>query len=147
MKVSPRLLIPRRHRVAARSARVLAIGAAFALMSAYWVLLRWRPRAVMGGARLIVGQPERSKQPAANARMREVVSAVDRAAELHPLRPRCLERALASRAMLHWRGEPATVAVGVTRVGDMLDAHAWVEVRHATLDASRPAFTTLIHLP
>jgi hypothetical protein len=120
---------------------------AFVLLSYYWIALRARPRAVLANA--VPSTHTRvhaAALPPSGSRMQQIVSAVARAASLHPLGPRCFEQALASRKMLACYGETARVVLGVNKTGDTFAAHAWVEVGGYTNDAARPEFAELTHL-
>lgn len=130
--------------IRARIVRVARIGLAWIALTNYWVLVRICPRIVLGAARQGACQPRSSASQL--AAMRDVVSAVDRAASLHPLRPFCLERALTCRWLLALHGHDARVAIGVTKRRTMVEAHAWVEIGSFSNDAARAEFTTLTHL-
>jgi hypothetical protein len=58
-----------------------------------------------------------------------VAWAITAAASRFPFRHSCLDKALATDAMLKRRGMPSSIRVGVRRgqVAAPLDAHAWVE--------------------
>jgi hypothetical protein len=75
-----------------------------------------------------------------------VTSAVERAAAFHPLRIVCLEKALATRFILALFRERSRVILGVCRSGDSIDAHAWVEVQHQSVDAARVRFINFVQL-
>ena len=49
----------------------------------------------------------------------------------------CLRQALAVQWWLYRRGLPAQLRIGAQRVGDQLDAHAWVELDGVALAQSR----------
>lgn len=122
--------------------RLVRILQALVLLTVYWVRVRVRPQALLRRAT----SPSPAPSPAAPqspALLREITSAVDRAADLHPCRPRCLERALTIRALLVRLGADARVVIGVARPGARLDAHAWVEVGGGAIDGSRSSFTAL----
>ena len=70
------------------------------------------PRRRPIGARSATGQAE---------------AAVRRASALHLKGPVCLRSALALRWMLHARGIPAKLVIGVRSEGPRMMAHAWVE--------------------
>jgi hypothetical protein len=126
--------------------RAAYVGLAFALITCYWVLLRTRPQALLRDAKPSHGAEPTPPSDVTPAILTAVVSAVERAAELHPLRTHCLERALASRALLNVQGERARVVVGVSLDGRQLMAHAWVELDAQTNDASQANFVRLTRL-
>lgn len=130
---------------ALRVTRWLQIGAAFVLISYYWALVRLRPRTVLRRACRADADGPQPLTRASRARVNAVLSAVARASQLHPLRPGCLEQALAARTILSSAGEPARVVIGINSA-PALSAHAWVEVGRYANDASRPAFAALIRL-
>jgi hypothetical protein len=100
-----------------------------------------------------------SHPEAANSRMtgigappplaRAVSLAVERAARRTWWEPTCLARAMAGRALLAWRGIPATVTLGVApgKDGAPLTAHAWLVCGEATLLGGKvaPAFHPIAH--
>jgi hypothetical protein len=126
--------------------RGVHVAAAFVLLTYYWLVVRLWPRRVLrrvrGGRAARV--PGADATP--RARLNAVLSAVARASDLHPLRPRCLEQALTAHAILAAWGEPAVVVIGIRTTSEFA-AHAWVEVGPLTNDAARPAFVELTHLP
>ena len=128
------------------ASRATYICLALALITYYWALLRIRPRRLLRHAERSPGAAAVQEVAPASSRLSTITSAVERAAELHPLRPHCLERALASRTLLHVRGEQARVIVGVSQVGCGLTAHAWVEIDARTNDASHDGFVRLTRL-
>lgn len=125
--------------------RIVLIGGALLLLTVYWMLLRIHPRSVLRRASAARPDRESPDQAADASLIRAVVSAVDRAAHLHPLTPRCLERALAARALVKCRGGEARVVVGVCRKGVHLDAHAWIETS-LTSGAGPPVYTPFVQL-
>lgn len=116
------------------------------MLTAYWVILRASPGRLLGTAASAASWPAADATCGVDELLQATISAVDRAAELHPLRPRCLERAFACRWLLARHGQQAHVVVGVARRDGTLDAHAWVELQGRTNDAARPSFTTLTYL-
>jgi hypothetical protein len=124
--------------------RTARIGVAFVLLTFYWVLLRTRPAVVLRRARRGVGAALTlsTNHPLLNT----LLSAVARAASLHPLRPRCLEQALTASWLLRWAGEDAQVVIGVRQVNGTMDAHAWVDAAGAVNDEMRAAFTEVVQL-
>lgn len=133
----------------ALAARAVAIVAGLVLLTGYHLLLRLAPRRVLARARRTPGvdRVRRYGAPRAEGCLRAVLSAVDRAASLHPCRPQCLERALASQRLLRSMGVPAVLVLGVRRRGGGVEAHAWVEVESRSLDARGDGFTPLTFLP
>ena len=123
--------------------RVLWIAPALVLLTYYDCLLHFRPRTLL---RRAIRSTSPAPTAAPSGRLNSIVSAVERAVSLHPLRPRCLTQALTAAAMLRWAGEQPRVVIGVTRNGTTLNAHAWVEVAGQADDASRPAFVPLTEL-
>jgi hypothetical protein len=53
---------------------------------------------------------------------------IETAARYHPVRARCLHRALVLHRWLRREGLPSELRIGVRKVGGALNAHAWVEV-------------------
>jgi hypothetical protein len=53
------------------------------------------------------------------------LSMIERVARVHPLRPLCLEQAIAGRWMLARRGQASTLVIGASLP---FAAHAWLEV-------------------
>ena len=125
--------------------RAVHVAAASVLLTYYWLVVRFGPRSVLRRAQRTSHPGGAMPSTRALARHDTILSAVQRAADLHPLRPRCLEQALASRTMLRWCGDRARVVIGVS-TGAQFSAHAWVEVGDYANDASRPDFVELIHL-
>ncbi|WP_413207317.1 lasso peptide biosynthesis B2 protein [Rhodospirillum sp. A1_3_36] len=78
-----------------------------------------------------------------------VALAVKRAARRAWWHPTCLARAMAGRALLTWRGIPATVTFGVSpgKDGAPLTAHAWLVCGEATLlgGEAAPTFHPIAH--
>lgn len=130
-------------------ARALAVAAGLVLLTGYHLLLRLTPRRVLGRARRTPGvdRVRVSGSRRDEGCVRAVLSAVDRAADLHPCKPQCLERALASRRLLRWMGVPAVLVLGVRRNGSGVEAHAWVDIDSRSLDARGRDFTPLTFLP
>jgi hypothetical protein len=62
---------------------------------------------------------------------------VEIGARHYPRLVSCLPRALALRAMLSRRGLAASVRIGVTRQGETVLAHAWVEHNGQVLNDAR----------
>jgi len=67
-----------------------------------------------------------------------VQRAVRRAVRIWPGRPRCLQLALVTHAMLKQRGIASVVCIGVQSAEGELRAHAWVESGGVILDDNAP---------
>ena len=133
-----------------RAKRLARVAAAIVLLTVYWVLLRLRPTAVLKNARAAAPLPpyrQPDQSDTVSSPLTEVVSAVNRAAAVHPLRPGCLERALTGRMLLSWSGTEAHVVIGIAKRSATLDAHAWIEVGEDANDDRKAMFTRLLHLP
>jgi Transglutaminase-like superfamily len=88
-----------------------------------WMLPFRRLRA--GMARLATAPP--LLRPGEGASTDEIARAVARASRYVP-RASCLTQALATQALLRWRGIPAHLHIGVAKAAEgRLEAHAWVE--------------------
>lgn len=119
-------------------------------LTRFWALVRARPRAlerwqVDPGPRLAPGEERRQQASRpGDPGARRIVAIVGRVAHMHPLRPACLEQALASCAALRRRGIAARVRLGVRR-GDAsgLVAHAWVEVEGLPAEPDTGAYHAL----
>lgn len=60
-----------------------------------------------------------------------IATAIRRTGKYHPLRPKCLQEALAGRWMLRRRGFACTLYIGVFRDDRLaLSAHAWLRAGH-----------------
>ena len=126
--------------------RTAHIAAAYILLTWYGIVLRIRPKALL--ARAIPSDTTQAPTGALHPELFDAMtSAVQRAAAWHPCAPACLERALASRALLAWYGHDAAVVVGVASHDGRLEAHAWVECQNHSTDAGRARFTRLLNLP
>ena len=95
--------------------------AAFRLLAAR-AMLSLRPGAALAPGRRMPHADGLARDTAA-----ELARAVQRAARHLPVRPTCLEQALALEHLLRSAGLQASVVLGVRRVGAKLDAHAWLE--------------------
>ena len=62
------------------------------------------------------------------------------AAEKGPYFARCLEQSLVLNWLLRRRGVDAHILFGARKLNEQMEAHAWVEVNGATLDADEGAF-------
>jgi hypothetical protein len=62
-------------------------------------------------------------------------------------RATCLTRALAGTMMLARRGYPTTLCIGVSKRGDDLSAHAWVECGGDAVVGSGAGFSKILALP
>ena len=126
--------------------RLALIAGAMAGLTIYRIVLHVRAPSVLRNA-----EPSTDAGPdvAANppsSRLNFITSAVERAAGLCPFETGCLERALTIRMLLWWAGESGHVVVGVRRPGDLLEAHAWVEVDRHAVDGARARFRKLAQL-
>ncbi|MCF6405287.1 lasso peptide biosynthesis B2 protein [Chitinophaga filiformis] len=63
----------------------------------------------------------------ATPRPQRIKAAIRRAAACSPWRAKCFEQALAGKIMLSYRNMPGIVFFGINKVGDDLQAHAWLE--------------------
>lgn len=73
--------------------------------------------------------------------------ALDVAGATLPGTTSCLPRAFVGRALLTRAGHEATLRVGVTREGDGLAAHAWVERGGAVVVGDLPDLDRFVPLP
>jgi hypothetical protein len=136
--------MPQLRRARRRAVRAAQVAGAYVLLTAFWIDLRLRPGRAL---RHSSSRTRRTIDPPQASRIHEIVSAVERAASLHPLPLRCLEQALTARVMLQWLGEQAGVVLGVQRRDAALDAHAWVEVADMSVDAARDRFVKIMQAP
>ncbi|PWV56601.1 lasso peptide biosynthesis B2 protein [Chitinophaga sp. S165] len=60
-------------------------------------------------------------------RPKRIRTAIKRAAAWSPWRAKCFEQALAGKIMLSCRNMSGIVFFGINKVGDELQAHAWLE--------------------
>ncbi len=67
---------------------------------------------------------------------RAMEQSVDAAARHLPLATNCLDRALTLWWMLRRRGLPAELCIGARKNRERFEAHAWVEMGSAVLDAA-----------
>jgi hypothetical protein len=58
---------------------------------------------------------------------------IERAASLYPFRATCLKKSLVLLRILRRRGIPAELRLGVRKVQDELNAHAWIDCEGHTL--------------
>lgn len=63
----------------------------------------------------------------ASHRLKRIRTAITRAAAWSPWRAKCFEQALAGKIMLTCRNMSCIVFFGINKVGDELQAHAWLE--------------------
>jgi hypothetical protein len=91
-------------------------------------------------ARIGAGRGRR-RRAATSASIEDIVAAVNRVADLVPVRSDCLRRAVVAQQELCRQGVDVDVVVGVRLVGRQLAAHAWVERmgRPLGVDSSLPA--------
>ncbi|HEV2812709.1 MAG TPA: lasso peptide biosynthesis B2 protein [Solirubrobacteraceae bacterium] len=112
------------------------------------VVLPFRVIARGLGARMAESPHDESPAP---ERLRRLTWAIGAVARRTPWRSKCLEQALAAKAMLRRRGIPSTLYLGVARSvresGSPFDAHAWLRsgTVHVTggADVSRYAVVSM----
>lgn len=100
----------------AEAVTCLALARLAVVLLPFRVLSRW----------LGVKRGETPDAVAADARTLGVGKAVARVAERTPWRSKCLEQAIAAKAMLRRRGVESTLYLGVAR--EPFGAHAWLRV-------------------
>ena len=103
----------------------------------FWIAVRSRPfRRVAAQARVDLPAP---KDPGSSPPLTDIDSdawCVGAAVQAHLLPMRCLERSLTLQRMLRRRGVAAELQIGVEKKGDVLAAHAWLEVDgHAIVES------------
>jgi hypothetical protein len=96
-----------------------------------WLLVRILP--------LSIHQPH----PTAN----RIAGLVQISAAHLPARPNCLARSLALQTLLHRRGIPAELRLGVRKEGQHFEAHAWVEFDGQVLNDSADVHTRFTAFP
>jgi len=125
-----------------------------------WLALTWRERGQLLGLLLLLplihlavgtlgyGRTRRWLERRSELAVRHVANAAQRAdarrlAQLAEIAGRrglvrvtCLRQSLLVHALLRRRGLNPELKIGVQRQGDALDAHAWVELEHESLDAT-----------
>jgi hypothetical protein len=106
----------RRRALAAEAVTCLALARVAVVLLPFHVLSRW----------LGVRRGETPGDVVADARTRGVGKAVAAAAQRTPWRSKCLEQAIAAKAMLRRRGVESTLYLGVVR--EPMAAHAWLRV-------------------
>lgn len=106
-----------------------AIAAAWHL-ARFWVLVRCRSIAHLQRALGSSGRADRARQ----LPLPRLTAIVSRVAAMHPLRPKCLERALTISALAGRDGRRAHVCLGARKDGGALRAHAWAVVDGTTID-------------
>jgi hypothetical protein len=74
---------------------------------------------------------------------KRLAAIVNRVARVHPLRPRCLERALTTSSLATSCGYRGAVCIGTARTGGQLAAHAWAVVDGAPVDSSAGQYRPL----
>lgn len=95
------------------------------------LLVRLALKFVTVGRLQLVGTGKLGKpNPKAIARLspKAIARLVRVAAELGPVRARCLPQSLVLRWLLVRRGTAARIVFGARKAGDEMQAHAWVEV-------------------
>ncbi len=122
---------PRRMALAAEAALLLALARLAIGMLPFRRLARW-----LGAPRPVTAARPDRLAPAQRRRAHEVAWALDAAARRMPFDTACLAQALAGRSLLHRRGLPATVHLGLTRgLGAELPLRDTAVVAHAWLDS------------
>ena len=106
-----------------------AIAAAWQL-TRFWALVRWRPVPAVERAL----QPPGTPHAVPRMTLPRLSAIVSRVAAMHPLRPKCLERALTISALASRDGRRAHVCIGAARDGRAMRAHAWAVVDDTTID-------------
>ncbi|UPK72690.1 lasso peptide biosynthesis B2 protein [Chitinophaga filiformis] len=72
-------------------------------------------------------------------RPKRIKAAIRRAAACSPWRAKCFEQALAGKIMLSYRRMPGIVFFGINKVGDDLQAHAWLESEGVIITGGKEA--------
>ncbi|SHN28898.1 lasso peptide biosynthesis B2 protein [Chitinophaga sp. CF418] len=72
-------------------------------------------------------------------RPERIRAAIRRAAACSPWRARCFEQALAGKIMLTYRKMSGIVFFGINKVGDDLQAHAWLESEGVIITGAKEA--------
>lgn len=72
-------------------------------------------------------------------RPQRIRSAIRRAAAWSPWRTKCFEQALAGKLMLSCRNMSGIVFFGINKVGDDLQAHAWLESEGVVITGGKEA--------
>jgi hypothetical protein len=101
------------------------------------VLFRAGGRGAVARATREAGSPPGATlllDPSQSATIWRVYRAVRRAKRIWPANAACLQTALVLVSVLHARGIPASIQVGVRRHGTELTAHAWVQAGDLMLD-------------
>jgi hypothetical protein len=125
------------QRPRAERAALLALSArAFVDLTLFWITNRLDRRLRLS-RRLLARAIRPAPQPIPDI----TIDVVTVCARWHPLRPQCLETALARAARLERGGMPARVVIGV-RTTSPFDSHAWHEAVGEQLTAS-PAYHVL----
>ncbi len=117
------------------------------LASAAMRLTAARASLVLRPGRALTRKPSRQRMSFwLRATPLQLARAVQRASRHLPFRPTCLEQALALDRLLGSAGLERTLVIGVRRVGNALDAHAWIERDgHALIGAPPPGrYTALL---
>lgn len=114
---------------------IRALRAAWAMVEAerrLWQaerLLRERPTGHLLEAGHVLAAARDPVPPAALAEARRLGAAIERAARLGMVRPKCLVRSIALAEWLRDRGVPGVrLRLGSRRTAGRFEAHAWVEV-------------------
>ena len=72
-------------------------------------------------------------------RPERIRAAIRRAAAWSPWRAKCFEQALAGKIMLTYRNMTGIVFFGINKVGDDLQAHAWLESEGVIITGGKEA--------
>ena len=72
---------------------------------------------------------------------------VDVAANNHPRKPTCLRRSLCLKRMLKRRGINTLLCFGVSKEGQQINAHAWVECKDGVINDSADIATRYSQFP
>jgi hypothetical protein len=109
------------------------------------------PRALNSPTGGAAARPTRSRvvDEGALGRAERYARSIEAAARYHPVRARCLHRALVLHRWLRREGLPSELRIGVRKLGGALNAHAWVEVGGAVVGdhpAALAQFTPLADL-
>ena len=74
-----------------------------------------------------------------SSRPERIRAAIRRAAACSPWRAKCFEQALAGKIMLTYRHMSGIVFFGINKVGDDLQAHAWLESEGVIITGGKEA--------
>lgn len=123
------------------------------VLKAYTDVVRIDLQLRRGGLRSIVDTVDVENMPvdqlidaATIQRARRYARRIKLACTLHPLRARCLHRSLILHTWLRHEGLPSMLRIGVTKQGNQLKAHAWVELDGRIVNDERAAIGAFIPL-